>query len=141
MGKRTNQTCVQVIHAGCIAMFASQAELVGIRVGITEGSCTSPASLPGLDPLSVGTNGDETTHVSSDKHFKRGLYRASDGQSINAGINGAGNVMRKDAPDAFGQRAVEDGQEAFASLDHPVRIVVPLTNANRWHWVANAHGQ
>lgn len=39
-----------------------------------------------------------------------------------------GNIIRKVAPDAFGQRAVEDGKGVLASLVvHPVRIVVPLT--------------
>src|SRR6266849_6239854 len=127
MGKRTNQNFVQIPHARFIAMLTYKAELVGIRVQVTEESYTSKASLLDLDPLPVRKSGDEK-HTFSGKRVKRGLYRASDGRSINADINGAGNIIRKVAPDAFGQRAVEGGKGMLASLVvHPVRIVVPLT--------------
>ncbi len=61
--------------------------------------------------------------------LKRGLYRATNGRYINADINGAGNIIRKVAPDAFQQvEGVEDGKGVLASLVvHPVRIVVPFT--------------
>jgi putative transposase len=141
MGKRTNQNFVQIPHARFIAMLTYKAELVGIRVEITEESYTSKASLLDLDPLPVRNNGDEK-HTFSGKRVKRGLYRASDGRFINADINGAGNIIRKVAPDAFGQRAVEDGKEMFASLVvHPVRVVIPLTKPRGRHLVAKASGQ
>ncbi len=127
MGKRNNQNFVQIPHARFIAMLTYKAEPVGIRVEVTEESYTSKASLLDLDPLPVRKNGDEK-HTFSGKRVKRGLYRASNGRYINADINGAGNIIRKVAPDAFGQRAVEDGKGVLASLVvHPVRIVVPLT--------------
>ena len=141
MGKRNNQNFVQIPHARFIAMLTYKAELVGIRVEVTEESYTSNASLLDLDPLPVRTNGEEK-HVFSGKRVKRGLYRASDGRSINADINRAGNIIRKVAPDAFGQRAVEDGKAVLASLVvHPVRIVVPLTKPKDRHFLAEASGQ
>ena len=141
MGKRNNQNFVQIPHARFIAMLTYKAELVGIRVEVTEESYTSKASLLDLDPLPVRTNGDEK-HVFSGKRVKRGLYRASDGRSINADINGAGNIIRKVAPDAFGQRAVEDGKAVLASLVvHPVRMVVPLTKPKNKHFTVKASGQ
>ncbi len=142
MGKRNNQNFVQIPHARFIAMLTYKAELVGIRVEVTEESYTSKASLLDLDPLPVRKNGDDTKHTFSGKRVKRGLYRASNGRYINADINGAGNIIRKVAPDAFGQRAVEDGKEVLASLVvHPVRIVVPLTKLKDKHIVAKASGQ
>ncbi len=129
MGKRNNQNFVQIPHARFIAMLTYKAELVGITVKVTEESYTSKASLLDLDPLPVRdpNNGGEK-HTFSGKRVKRGLYCASDGRKINADINGAGNIIRKVAPDAFGLRAVEDGKAVLASLVvHPVRIVVPLT--------------
>jgi putative transposase len=141
MGKRTNQNFVQIPHARFIAMLTYKAELVGIRVEITEESYTSKASLLDLDPLPVRNNGDEK-HTFSGKRVKRGLYRASNGRYINADINGAGNIIRKVAPDAFGLRAVEDGKGVLASLVvHPVRIVVPLTKPKSKRRVAEASGQ
>ncbi|MGH2479832.1 MAG: RNA-guided endonuclease InsQ/TnpB family protein [Ktedonobacteraceae bacterium] len=125
MGKRTNQNFVQIPHARFIAMLSYKAELVGIRVEITEESYTSKASLLDLDPLPVHNNGNEK-HTFSGKRIKRGLYRASDGRKINADCNGSGNIIRKVAPDAFSEvEGVEDGKAVLASLVvHPVRLVV-----------------
>src|SRR2546421_9306589 len=141
MGKRSNQNFVQIPHARFIAMLTYKAELVGIRVEVREESYTSTASLLDLDPLPVGKSGGEK-HTFSGKRIKRGLYRASNGRYINADINGAGNIIRKVAPNAFGQRAVEDGKEVLASLVvHPVRIVVPLTKPESKRLIAEVSGQ
>jgi len=125
MGKRNNQQFVQIPHARLVAMLTYKAELVGIRVKVTEESYTSKASLLDLDPLPVRQSGDETKHTFSGKRVKRGLYRASDGREINADINGAGNTIRKVAPDAFGTEGVED------LAVHPVRLVVPRTKETK----------
>jgi IS605 OrfB family transposase len=132
LGKRTNQNFVQIPHARFIQMLTYKAELVGITVQVTEESYTSQASLLDLDPLPVRKNGDEK-HTFSGKRLTRGLYRTSDGRYVNADINGAGNIIRKVAPDAFSEaRAVEDGKGVLASLVvHPVRIVVPLTKPKK----------
>jgi len=143
LGKRNNQNFVQIPHARFIAMLTYKAELVGITAKVTEESYTSKASLLDLDPLPVRKDGDETTYTFSGKRVKRGLYRASNGREINADINGAGNIIRKVAPDAFQQvEGVEDGKGVLASLVvHPVRIVVPLTKLRDKHFMAKASGQ
>ena len=124
LGKRTNQNFVQIPHARFIAMFTYKAELAGITVKVTEESYTSKASLLDLDPLPVWNPDEKAEHTFSGKRIKRGLYRASDGRLINADCNGAGNTIRKVAPDAFG-KGVEDGKAVLASLVvHPVRLVV-----------------
>ncbi len=128
MGKRNNQNFVQIPHARFIAMLTYKAELVGITVKLTEESYTSKASLLDLDPLPVRRSGDDAKPTFSGKRVKRGLYRAANGREINADINGAGNIIRKVAPDAFGLEGVEDGKEVLASLVvHPVRVVIPRT--------------
>ncbi len=116
MGKRTNQNFVQIPHARLVQMFTYKAELVGIAVKITEESYTSKASFLDRDSLPVSKPGDETKYAFSGKRVKRGLYRASNGRYINADINGAGNIIRKVAPDAFGSEGVED------FVVHPVRM-------------------
>ncbi len=133
MGKRTNQNFVQIPHARFIAMLTYKAELVGIRVQITEESYTSKASFLDRDPLPVRKPNDETTYTFSGKRVKRGLYSASSGREINADINGAYNIIRKVAPDAFQQaEGVEDGKGVPASLVvHPVRIVIPRTKPKK----------
>jgi len=95
LGKRTNQNFVQIPHARFIAMVTYKAQLVGIRVEVTEESYTSKASLLDLDPLPVWKPNDETEHTFSGKRIKHGLYRASHGRYLNADINGAGNIIRK----------------------------------------------
>jgi putative transposase len=126
MSKKTNQNFVNIPHARFISMLTYKAELVGIAVRITEESYTSKASLLDLDPLPVWNPDEKTEHTFSGKRIKRGLYRASDGRLMNADTNGAGNTIRKVAPDAFLEaRAVEDGKGVLASLVvHPVRLVV-----------------
>ncbi len=143
MSKRTNQNFVQIPHARFIQMLTYKAELVGIRVEVTEESYTSKASLLDLDPLPVRKNGDETKHTFSGKRVKRGLYRAKDGRHINADINGSGNIIRKVAPDAFQQaKGVEDSKAVLASLVvYPVRMVIPLTKPKDRHSVAKASKQ
>jgi putative transposase len=118
MGKRNNQNFVQIPHARFISMLTYKAELVGIRVQITEESYTSKASFLDRDPLPVRKPRDDTKHTFSGKRVERGLYRAANGRYINADVNGAGNIIRKVAPDAFGSEGVED----FAV--HPVRITL-----------------
>jgi IS605 OrfB family transposase len=125
-GKRNNQNFVQIPHARFIAMLIYKAELVGIAVKVTEESYTSRASLLDLDPLPVWKPDEKTEHTFSGKRVKRGLYQASNGRYINADTNGAGNTIRKVAPDAFGSEGVEDGKGTLASLVvHPVRLVIP----------------
>src|SRR6266700_3527383 len=110
MSKRTNQHFVQLPHARFIAMLTYKAELVGLRVEVTEESYTSKASLLDLDPLPVrDPNNEGEKYTFSGKRVKRGLYRASDGRKINADINGSGNIIRKVAPEAFQRvKGVED---------------------------------
>ena len=118
MGRRNNQNFVQIPHARFIAMLCYKAELVGITVKITEESYTSKASFLDRDPLPVYDPNDDTERTFSGRRVKRGLYRASGERYINADLNGAYNIIRKVAPDAFTAEGVED------SVVHPVRITL-----------------
>ena len=140
MGKRNNQNFVSIPHARFIAMLTYKAELVGITVKLTEESYTSKASLLDLDPLPVRDPNNGKKHTFSGKRVKRGLYRASDGRKINADMNGAGNIIRKVAPDAFSKvEGVEDGKAVLASLVvHPVRFVVTPSRTQKGKSLAHA---
>lgn len=108
MGKRNNQQFVAIPHARFIEMLAYKAELVGIRVIITEESYTSKCSFLDNEPL-------KKQETYAGKRVKRGLFRASDGRLINADVNGSGNIIRKVAPNAFA-----DGVEAV--VVRPLRL-------------------
>ncbi len=126
LGKRMNQNFVQLPHARLIHLLTYKAEQKGIRVVLTEESYTSKASFLDRDPLLTYQEGQETEHVFSGKRITRGLYRASDGQLINADCNGSYNIMRKVAPDAFGSEGVEDGERrVHLPVVHPVRKSFP----------------
>ena len=133
MGKRNNQNFVQIPHAKLISMLTYKAELVGIKVKVTEESYTSKASLLDLDKMPVYDPERKEKPKFSGKRIKRGLYQASDGTLINADINGAGNTIRKVAPKAFDAEGVEDGKARFshALVVHPVRLVIPRRNKKR----------
>jgi putative transposase len=110
LGKRTNQNCVFVPHAGFIELLRYKAELVGIRVVVSEESYTSKCSFLDLEP--VGKQ-----EVYAGKRVKRGLFQASDGRRLNADGNGAYNILRKVVPDAF-------GNGIGGVVVHPVRIAL-----------------
>ena len=113
-------------------MLTYKAELVGITVKITEESYTSKASFLDRDPLPVRGKGESEKHTFSGKRLTRGLYQASNGRYINADINGATNIIRKVAPDAFGSEGVEDGKRvATPVVVHPVRMVILRTKPKK----------
>jgi putative transposase len=88
LGKKTNQTFVSIPHARLIEMMTYKAELVGIKVVITDESYTSKTSFLDLEPV-------EKRESYQGKRMKRGLFRASKGALINADVNGAFNIIRK----------------------------------------------
>ncbi len=110
IGKRNNQQFVCIPHARFIEMLTYKAKLVGIAVIITEESYTSKCSF--LDNEDICKHEDYCG-----KRVKRGLFRASTGQHINADVNGSYNIVRKVVPDAFGQRD-------RGCVVHPTRLAV-----------------
>jgi putative transposase len=96
MGKKNNQSFVFIPHARFIEMLTYKAELVGITVVTIEESHTSKCSFLDLEAI-----GHHDRYVG--KRVKRGLFRSSTGQSINADVNGSYNILRRFAPDAFPQ--------------------------------------
>jgi transposase len=97
-------------------MLTYKAQLVGIQVIVTEESYTSKASFLDADPLPL-FDPAQPTPTFSGRRVKRGLYRAADGTPINADVNGAYNIMRKAAPEAF-------AQGSRGCVVHPMRLAV-----------------
>jgi putative transposase len=115
LGRRINQSFVFIPHARFIAMLTYKAELVGIQVTVTEESYTSQASFLDSDPLPVYDATRAARPRFSGRRVKRGLYRAADGTPINADVNGAYNIIRKVAPEAF-------AQGSRGCVVHPMRL-------------------
>src|SRR5712691_2219642 len=101
MGRRNNQTFVQIPHSRFIDMLTYKAQLVGITVIVREESYTSKASFLDLDPIPSYNPKNKEKHQFSGKREKRGLYRAKDGRRIHSDVNGSYNTLRKEFPHAF----------------------------------------
>ncbi len=110
LGKRANQNFVFIPHARFIELLRYKAELVGIRVLLTEEGYTSKCSFLDLEP--IGKH-----QVYAGKRIRRGLFHARDGRCLNAVVNGAYNIMCKVVPDAF-------GNGIGGVVVHPVRIAL-----------------
>ena len=102
------QTCalpISIPFCRFLDILRYTAAKAGIPVVLREESYTSRASLLDLDAIPAYKKGDTTNHTFSGKRVHRGIYKTDKGLFINADINGAGNILRKEYPSAF------DGQE------------------------------
>ena len=91
LGRRVNQSFVQLPFARFLQMLQYKAEAIGMKVVLTEESYTSGTSfLDGEAPIK--------DHYDKSRRVHRGLFQANDGRKINADINGAYQIMRKVFP-------------------------------------------
>jgi putative transposase len=74
---------------------------MGIEVIEQEESYTSQSNFLNLDPIPVYGQIGVHDVTFSGKRIKRGLYKTSSGQLINADVNGSYNILRKAIPNAF----------------------------------------
>lgn len=94
IGKSNNQKFVQIPHSVFINMLKYKCELEGITVIIREESYTSKCSFFDNEEICKHTE-------YKGKRIKRGLFRTSSGRFVNADLNGALNILRKEIPNAF----------------------------------------
>ena len=94
IGKRNNQNFVSIPHSQFVHQLQYKAEIVGIKVFITEESYTSKCSF--LDSESIRKH----EHYLG-KRIKRGLFQSKNGTILNADTNGSANIIRKVVPNAF----------------------------------------
>jgi putative transposase len=92
IGKTNNQTFTSIPHARFISKLRFKLEDIGVEVVFHEESYTSKCS--SLDKEDVKKH---ETYLG--KRIKRGLFKSSKGDCINADLNGAINIMRKVVPD------------------------------------------
>ena len=108
LGKRVNQSFVNIPHQKLIEKIIYKARNVGINVILTEESYTSGTSfLDGESPNKEFYNKKRRLH--------RGLFVSNQGIKINADANAAYQIMKKVFPNVFA-----DGIEGVVS--HPVRV-------------------
>jgi putative transposase len=117
MGRRNNQTFVQIPHARLIELLTYKAELVGIQVILTEESYTSRASFLDRDAIPVYDPACAEEPRFSGRRDGR-WYFASGMRIIHADVNGSYNIGRKVVPTAF------DGPGIEAPAVRPRRLAV-----------------
>lgn len=126
IGKRNNQKFAHIPHSILIDMIRYKAQRLGIEVVVREESYTSKASALDRDP--IPTRGEGTSpHAFSGKRVKRGLYRCTQGV-INADVNGALNILRKELGDDR-LACLTDGGCVY----QPVRVSTHNVNSPRVH--------
>jgi putative transposase len=117
LGRRNNQTFVQIPHTRFIELLTYKAKLVGIEVILTEESYTSRASfldrdlLPAYDPART-----KEPRFSGRRDGR--WYCASGKRAIHADLNASYNIGRKVVPTAF------DGPGIAAPAVRPRRLAV-----------------
>ena len=93
LGRRTNQNFVNIPIQTLKQMIAYKAELVGIKLYVTNEAYTSKCSSLDLEPIQK-----QDKYVG--KRIKRGLFRGSN-YLLNADVNWALNILRKVVGDGF----------------------------------------
>ena len=118
MGKRNNQTFVNIPYGILRKKLQYLCEMNGIRFIQQEESYTSKASFFDRDEIPVFDADDKEEHSFSGKRIHRGLYRTASGKVLNADVNGALNILRKSNVVDLGVLYSKGG------VDTPVRIRV-----------------
>lgn len=94
IGKTNNQKFVQIPFNTFIKMIEYKAKLEGINVIVREESYTSKCSF--IDNEEICKH-----EIYKGKRIKRGLYKSEKGILVNADLNGALNILRKEVPNSF----------------------------------------
>lgn len=101
LGDKNNQHFVAIPYLKFITILKTVAAKCCIAVVIREESYTSRASLLDMDDIPTYKQGDDVKYQFSGKRIHRGLYRSGNGTVMNADINGASNILRKEYSHAF----------------------------------------
>lgn len=94
LGKKTNQTFVNIPFNTFITQLTYKCKLRGIEVIEQEESYTSKASFVDQDEIPVYGETEEKPQVSG-KRISRGLYKTKQGILLNADVNGSYNILVK----------------------------------------------
>lgn len=92
-GKKVKQRFAFLPYETFIEQLQYKCQLRGITIIVQEESYTSKASF--LDNDDIPVYGEADNPKFSGRRIKRGLYKTSKGQLINADVNGSYNILRK----------------------------------------------
>lgn len=118
LGKRTNQNFVSIPYGKLRDKLQYLCKLNGIAFVKQEESYTSKASFWDKDDIPVYNEDNPKSYVFSGKRVHRGLYKCSNGKTLNADVNGALNILRKSSVVSL------ETLYGRGEVDTPVRIRV-----------------
>ena len=95
MGKKNNQTFVNIPYGRLLDKMEYLCRLNGIEYVKQEESYTSQASFFDQDEIQVYQAAKTENHRFSGKRISRGQYRTGEGKVLNADVNGALNILKK----------------------------------------------
>jgi putative transposase len=127
LGKKNNQSFVQIPHAKFISMLTYKLEKTGITVTVGEESYTSKASFLDWDEIPTWTPGKSSKVSFSGKRYQTKKYRSLNGAVIHADVNGGFNIGRKVLPNSFGQLKTIVERNSGCVVAHPIRINLNIT--------------
>ena len=133
IGKRNNQNFVTLPHGKFVEMIRYKAQDYGIDVTIREESYTSKASALDFDDIpSFDEKGSNPKPKFSGKRIKRGLYRSAKGLLINADINAATNIGRKELGDEWLKQLLELDGGVLVDTPAVVRNLHAGADSRQW---------
>ena len=102
LGSVNTQKFVYIPFRRFFRILEDKARMAGIRVVFTEESYTSLACSLTRDPLPAYQPSQKPDlSAFGGTRVQRGLYRCSDGRTLNADVNGAANIIRKYSEEAL----------------------------------------
>ncbi|MEN8215083.1 MAG: transposase [Pseudomonadota bacterium] len=124
LGKRTNQNFVNLALGQFIEKLSYKLGSHGITLEVTDESYTSKASFIDGDKMPKKyTPKAGKKQVFSGARVKRGLYKAAYGTLLNADVNGALNILRKNDSDFSYEKLVEKVGKKFKDWLHPTKRI------------------
>ena len=133
IGKRNNQNFVMLPHGKFVEMIRYKAEDYGIDVTIREESYTSKASALDFDDIpSFDEKGSTPKPKFSGQRIKRGLYHSAKGLLINADINAATNIGRKELGDEWLKQLLELDGGVLVDTPAVVRNLHAGADSRQW---------
>ena len=115
LGKKVNQSFVQIPYTSFLQKISYKCEEYGIKVILTEESYTSKIDHLANEPLSK-----RDSYLG--KRIYRGLFLSSVGKILNADINGALGIMRKVFPDKVLELIRDRGVVYTPIIINPIKI-------------------
>ena len=115
LGKKVNQSFVQIPYTSFLQKILYKCEEYGIKVILTEESYTSKIDHLANEPL---TKRDSYLG----KRIYRGLFKSSVGKILNADVNGALGIMRKVFPEKVLELIRDSGVVYTPVIINPIKI-------------------